>query len=60
MPLADIVSPGAKAEREGQLGERIRFLCRDSLLIVDEIVYLPVIPTICSPIRQPPVRARRD
>jgi DNA replication protein DnaC len=26
------------------LRERIRFLCRTSLLIVDEIGYLPVIP----------------
>jgi IstB-like ATP binding protein len=34
----------AKAEREGQLRERIRFLSRTSLLIVDEIGYLPVIP----------------
>jgi DNA replication protein DnaC len=42
--LADIVSALAKAEREGQLRERIRFFCRTSLLIVDEIGYLPVIP----------------
>jgi DNA replication protein DnaC len=42
--LADIVSVLAKAEREGQLRERIRFLCRTALLIVDEIGYLPVIP----------------
>ena len=42
--LADIISALAKAEREGQLRERIRFLCRPSLLIVDEIGYLPVIP----------------
>jgi DNA replication protein DnaC len=42
--LADIVSTLAKAEREGQLRERIRFLSRTSLLIVDEIGYLPVIP----------------
>src|SRR5262245_302145 len=42
--LADIVSVLAKAEREGQLRERTRFLCRTSLLIVDEIGYLPVIP----------------
>src|SRR5512133_574366 len=41
--LADIISALAKAEREGQLRERIRFLCRPSLLIVDEIGYLPVI-----------------
>ena len=42
--LADIIGALAKAEREGQLRERIRFLCRASLLIVDEIGYLPVIP----------------
>jgi DNA replication protein DnaC len=42
--LADIVGALAKAEREGQLRERIRFLCGPSLLIVDEIGYLPVIP----------------
>ncbi len=41
--LADIVASLAKAEREGQLRERIRYLCRASLLIVDEIGYLPVI-----------------
>ena len=40
--LADIVSVLAKAEREGQLRERIRFLCRTALLIVDEIGYLPL------------------
>ena len=33
-----------KAEREGQLRERIRFLSRASLLVVDEIGYLPVTP----------------
>jgi DNA replication protein DnaC len=42
--LADIVSSLAKAEREGTLRERLRFLCRPQLLIVDEIGYLPVIP----------------
>lgn len=42
--LADIVTSLAKAEREGQLRERIRYLCRASLLVVDEIGYLPVIP----------------
>jgi DNA replication protein DnaC len=41
--LADIVSSLAKAEREGTLRERLRFLCRPHLLIVDEIGYLPVI-----------------
>jgi DNA replication protein DnaC len=42
--LADIVTALAKAERENTLRERIRFLCRPQLLIVDEIGYLPVIP----------------
>ena len=41
-PLADIVASLARAEREGTLRERIRFLCRASLLIVDEIGYLPI------------------
>lgn len=40
--LADIVASLARAEREGNLRERIRFLCRASLLIVDEIGYLPI------------------
>ena len=42
--LADLVGSLAKAEREGTLRERLRFLCRPQLLIVDEIGYLPVIP----------------
>ena len=42
--LADIVASLARAEREGSLRERIRFLCRPQLLIVDEIGYLPVVP----------------
>jgi len=42
--LADIIAMLAKAEREGSLRDRIRFLCRFALLIVDEIGYLPVIP----------------
>jgi DNA replication protein DnaC len=41
-PLADIIDSLAKAEREGRLRERIRFLCRASLLIIDEIGYLTV------------------
>jgi DNA replication protein DnaC len=40
--LADIVTSLAKAECEGNLRERIRFLCRAALLIVDEIGYLPI------------------
>ena len=42
--LADIIAALVKAEREGQLKERIRFLARASLLVVDEIGYLPVTP----------------
>ena len=42
--LAEIIASLAKAEREGQLRERIRFLARASLLVVDEIGYLPVTP----------------
>lgn len=42
--LADIVASLAKAEREGQLKERIRFVTRNALLIIDEIGYLPVTP----------------
>lgn len=41
--LAEIVGALAKAEREGRLRERIRWFCRASLLIVDEIGYLPVV-----------------
>lgn len=44
IPLADLVAALAKAEREGTLREKIRFLCRCSLLVVDEIGYLPVTP----------------
>jgi len=42
--LADIIASLAKAEREGGLRERIRFLSSFALLIVDEIGYLPVVP----------------
>jgi len=41
-PLADILDSLAKAEREGRLRERIRYLCRSQLLIIDEIGYLTV------------------
>ncbi len=40
--LAELVDSMRKAEREGRLRERVRFLSRYSLLIVDEIGYLPV------------------
>jgi transposase/DNA replication protein DnaC len=42
--LADVVAALAQAEREGRLRDKIRFFCRASLLIVDEIGYLPVVP----------------
>ena len=42
--LADIVASLAKAEHDGQLRERIRYLCRAALLVVDEIGYLPITP----------------
>ena len=40
--LADIIAALTKAEREGQLHARLRFLTRAALLIVDEIGYLPL------------------
>jgi DNA replication protein DnaC len=41
-PLADIIDSLARADREGRLRERIRYLCRSQLLIIDEIGYLSV------------------
>ncbi|MDN7560769.1 IS21-like element ISBcen28 family helper ATPase IstB [Burkholderia orbicola] len=40
--LAEIVNSMTKAEREGNLAQRVRFLARNSPLIVDEIGYLPI------------------
>jgi DNA replication protein DnaC len=40
--LADLIASLARAEREQALRERVRYLSRHSLLIVDEIGYLPV------------------
>jgi DNA replication protein DnaC len=40
--LAELIDGLAKAEREGRLAEKIRFHARASLLIVDEIGYLPI------------------
>lgn len=37
--LADLIASLAKAERDGALRERIRYLSRASLLVVDEIGY---------------------
>jgi len=42
--LAELVEALGRAEREGRLTEKIRFLARPSLLIVDEIGYLPITP----------------
>ena len=39
--LAELIETLGRAEREGRLIEKIRFLGRSSLLIVDEIGYLP-------------------
>lgn len=40
--LAEIIASLVKAEREGTLVERIRFLTRTALLIIDEVGYLPL------------------
>jgi DNA replication protein DnaC len=40
--LAEMVDSMRRAEREGRLSERVRYLARHSVLIVDEIGYLPV------------------
>lgn len=40
--LPELITSMTKAEREGNLRERVRFLARHSLLIVDEIGYLPI------------------
>lgn len=40
--LAELIEGLAKAEREERLAEKIRFYARASLLIIDEIGYLPI------------------
>jgi DNA replication protein DnaC len=40
--LAELIASLLKAEREGQLTQRVRFLARPALLIVDEVGYLPL------------------
>lgn len=40
--LAEIIASLIKAEREGTLVQRIRFLTRAALLIIDEVGYLPL------------------
>lgn len=42
--LAELIEALAKAERESRLADKLRFFTRTSLLIVDEIGYLPVTP----------------
>lgn len=42
--LAELIEALGRAEREGRLTEKVRFLARPSLLIVDEIGYLPITP----------------
>ncbi len=44
-PLADLIDSLAKADREGRLRERIRYLCRTQLLIIDKIGYLTLAHT---------------
>jgi DNA replication protein DnaC len=41
--LAELIAALSRAEREGRLQEKIRFFCRWSLLVIDEIGYLPVL-----------------
>jgi DNA replication protein DnaC len=40
--LAEIITSLTKADREGTLVQRIRFLTRTALLIIDEVGYLPL------------------
>ncbi len=40
--LAEIIDTLTKAEREGKLTQRIAFITRPALLIIDEVGYLPV------------------
>lgn len=40
--LAELIEALVKAEREGRLADKLRFHARTSLLIVDEIGYLPI------------------
>jgi len=42
--LAELIETLAKAERESRLADKLSFFTRASLLIVDEIGYLPVTP----------------
>ena len=42
--LAEIIASLLKAQRDGELSARLRFLARPALLIVDEVGYLPLEP----------------
>ena len=42
--LAEIIASLLKAQREGELSARLRFLARPARLIVDEVGYLPLEP----------------
>lgn len=42
--LPEIIEALSRAERDGRLPEKLRFFSRNSLLIVDEIGYLPITP----------------
>ena len=42
--LAEIIATLSKAEREGKLAQRIGYLTRSALLIIDEVGYLPIQP----------------
>lgn len=42
--LAEILASLVKAEREGKLAQRIAYITRSALLIIDEVGYLPVQP----------------
>lgn len=40
--LAEVIASLIKAQREGELAARLRYLCRPALLIIDEVGYLPL------------------
>jgi DNA replication protein DnaC len=42
LTLADLIAQLSKAEKEGRLNDRLKFFARCSLLVVDEIGYLPI------------------
>lgn len=42
--LAELITSLTKSEREGNFANRLRFLNRAALLIVDEVGYLPIAP----------------